>query len=99
MKNETYCSACLKRCGVAYRDDSFDHGFGTERIIVEAPDCHPEDDLISRKEAVTARWHAREMRRIGDKLDNIVKVRNEHVHPVFQGILNQIWGGYHHGQV
>ena len=45
-----YCSVCMKPCEVVLRNDSFDHEFGTEKVLTEAPACHPEDDLLTREE-------------------------------------------------
>ena len=47
---KVYCSACLKPCEVVLRDDSFDHAFGTKKVLTPAPACHPYDDLLSRDE-------------------------------------------------
>lgn len=58
---ETYCSACLKRCETVLRDDSFDHLFGRQTVLVEAPACHPMDDVITRDMAVRMRWNHRRM--------------------------------------
>lgn len=45
-----YCSYCLKPCKVILRDDSFDHAFGTQKVVTEHPACHPDDDVLTREE-------------------------------------------------
>lgn len=78
-----YCSACLKRCEVVLRDDSFDHAFGTHKVFTEAPACHPEDDLLTREEwekEVQFQWNVRRESRKA--------VRNVQVNEIFQNILN-----------
>ena len=59
---KNYCSACLKRCAVVMRDDSFDHEFGTQKVLTPAPACHPDDDLLTREEwgkEVQFQWNVR----------------------------------------
>lgn len=61
-----YCSACYKPCDVVMRDDSFDHAYGTHKVLTPAPACHPDDDLLTREEwadEVSFRWRVRQAKR------------------------------------
>lgn len=62
----TYCSYCLKPCKVVLRNDSFDHAFGTQKVVTEHPDCHPDDDVLTREEwakEVQFQWDMRKAAR------------------------------------